>query len=223
MQPSSSYTIVIGLNPALQKRFILSSKTPILTPGNVHRASEMQEGIGGKGQDVYVALYCLSMIITNVNTNTKTLSSATATNTNANGDISVKKPSKSNAHQVKLAQFLGKGSEGDTVLSYFLNRYDQDMDLSLTIRTKEKLRICTTIINCDDRLSFFLNDESNSSGTELVEPSGTILPQEVEELRSAVKNMMMGSYDDGQPPLIRGICIMGSMPPGCPSSLYADL
>ena len=62
MERSSAYTstIVIGLNPALQRRFVLSSKTPFLTPGNVHRASEIQEGIGGKGQDVYVALHCLS-------------------------------------------------------------------------------------------------------------------------------------------------------------------
>ncbi len=221
MEDSSSYTIVIGLNPALQKRFVLSSKTPILTPGNVHRASEVQEGIGGKGQDVYVALHCLSTVTRAVTTANVSTSSNNNNNVHQMNPKTREKENK--AHQVKLAQFLGKGNEGDTVLSYFLNRYDQDIDLSLTVRTEEKLRICTTIINCEDS---FLSDDSNGSGTELVEPSGTIQPQEVEELRNSVKAMMMQNGmggDDGQPPLIRGICIMGSMPPGCPLSLYADL
>lgn len=51
-----SYSIVVGLNPALQKRFILSQNTPCLIPNNVHRASSLQIGVGGKGQDVAVAL-----------------------------------------------------------------------------------------------------------------------------------------------------------------------
>ncbi len=217
MEQSSSYTIVIGLNPALQKRFVLSSRTPILTPGNVHRASEIQEGIGGKGQDVYVALHCLSTVTSNLQDSTTTRKSSTAAS-NSSSSSTPNNVRINNAHQVKLAQFLGKGNEGDKVMSFFLNRYDSNMDLSLTIRTQEKLRICTTIINNENSL---LSDDTNGSGTELVEPSGTILPQEVEELRHAVK-MMMGD-DDGQAPLIKGICIMGSMPPGCPSSLYADL
>ena len=225
MEQSSSYTIVIGLNPALQKRFILSSKTPILTPGNVHRASEIQEGIGGKGQDVYVALHCLSTTSTVPSDSSASITTSTM-NTNINNNSQVRSTTNkdNSAHLVKLAQFLGKGNEGDSVLSYFLNRYDSNMDLSLTIRTKEKLRICTTIINCENSL---LSDESNFSGTELVEPSGTILPDEVEELRQSLKSMMMGNNmsddDDGRGPSIRGVCIMGSMPPGCPSILYADL
>lgn len=231
MEQSSSYTIVIGLNPALQKRFILSSKTPILTPGNVHRASEIQQGIGGKGQDVYVALHCLSTTgtVTSDSPASMTTSTMNTNNNNRNSqNRSTTTTTKNNsAHLVKLAQFLGKGNEGDSVLSYFLNRYDSDMDLSLTIRTEEKLRICTTIINCENSLHSLLSDESNASGTELVEPSGTISPNEVEELRQSLKSMMMGNSmsddDGGQGPSVRGICIMGSMPPGCPSSLYADL
>jgi fructose-1-phosphate kinase PfkB-like protein len=50
-------TLVVGLNPALQKRFVLQDR---LVPGQVHRARDIQIGIGGKGQDVAVALSCLA-------------------------------------------------------------------------------------------------------------------------------------------------------------------
>jgi tagatose 6-phosphate kinase len=50
--------IVVGLNAALQKRFILP-KDAVLVPGNVHRATEIQTGVGGKGQDVAISLSCL--------------------------------------------------------------------------------------------------------------------------------------------------------------------
>ncbi len=48
-------SVVVGLNAAFQKRFILPSSTP-LTPGSVHRADAVEEGLGGKGQDVAVTL-----------------------------------------------------------------------------------------------------------------------------------------------------------------------
>ena len=51
-------TVVVGLNGALQKRFVLGDQTDLI-PGNVHRASELQTGVGGKGQDVAVTLGCL--------------------------------------------------------------------------------------------------------------------------------------------------------------------
>jgi hypothetical protein len=59
---SSSTTIVVGLNAALQKRFILPNDASILIPGNVHRAKEVQIGVGGKGQDVAISLNCLNYL-----------------------------------------------------------------------------------------------------------------------------------------------------------------
>ena len=54
----SGSTVIVGLNGALQKRFVLPQSTP-LVPGNVHRAEAVQVGVGGKGQDVAIALSCL--------------------------------------------------------------------------------------------------------------------------------------------------------------------
>ncbi len=238
-QQTTSYTIVVGLNPALQRRFVLSPKTPLLTPGNVHRASEIQEGIGGKGQDVYVALHCLSTFRTTAasagSTSTGTVAAVSDTpyrgfNNNGNNSInknnnSTTRHSNSKVTNVILAQFLGKGIEGDTVLSYFLDRYERDMDLSLTIRSEEKLRICTTIVDSeqiDHSATAAAVATSSSSSTELIEPSGTIQQHEVEELRQSLKGMTTGDLLTERP-VMRGICIMGSMPPGCPNSLYADL
>lgn len=53
-QKSSSPTVIVGLNGALQKRFVLGDAS--LIPGNVHRATSIQSGVGGKGQDVAIAL-----------------------------------------------------------------------------------------------------------------------------------------------------------------------
>ena len=55
----SGSTVVVGLNGALQKRFILAENAA-LVPGNVHRAMKVQTGIGGKGQDVAISLKCLN-------------------------------------------------------------------------------------------------------------------------------------------------------------------
>jgi tagatose 6-phosphate kinase len=57
----SSGSIIIGLNGALQKRFILQPQTS-LVPGNVHRAKSIQTGVGGKGQDVAISLSCLGCL-----------------------------------------------------------------------------------------------------------------------------------------------------------------
>ena len=58
MSPTAAATLIVGLNGALQKRFVLPPNTPLI-PGNVHRASQVQVGVGGKGQDVAVTLACL--------------------------------------------------------------------------------------------------------------------------------------------------------------------
>jgi fructose-1-phosphate kinase PfkB-like protein len=221
MQQSSSYTIVVGLNPALQKRFILSSKTPYLVPGNVHRASVIEEGIGGKGQDVYVALHCLSSFRSENDHQTNNKLNDNNSGLRKNNRISA-------VHHVKLVQFLGKGVEGDTVLSYFVDRYEKDFDLSLTIRNEEKLRICTTIVESEDYETGQAKKPKiimSVGSTELIEPSGTINQHEIEELRHAVKSLKIGTAGSSkdEDAIINGICFMGTMPPGCPTSLYAEI
>lgn len=58
MSAAGASTVIVGLNGALQKRFILPQSTALI-PGNVHRAAAIQVGVGGKGQDVAVTLSCL--------------------------------------------------------------------------------------------------------------------------------------------------------------------
>lgn len=50
--------IIIGLNPALQRTVTLQS----LNIGSVNRAQSVEVGIGGKGQDVYVAASCMGLL-----------------------------------------------------------------------------------------------------------------------------------------------------------------
>lgn len=172
---AKSYSVVVGLNPALQKRFILGGNNPTLVAGNVHRASEVQTGIGGKGQDVAVTIGYLS------------------------------NPGSSN---VLLAQFLGKGPVGDLALSKVKeslhegNAAESTVDY-LTIRCEASLRTCTTIV-------------AEDTATELVEPSGEITDIEVSQLLDKVNEISkLGE--------VRGLCFMGSMPPGCKSIMYADI
>ena len=53
-----NYGIIVGLNGALQKRCIFPTGGQLI-PGNVHRIARVEVGIGGKGQDVAIALHCL--------------------------------------------------------------------------------------------------------------------------------------------------------------------
>ncbi|KAL3768582.1 hypothetical protein ACHAWO_001531 [Cyclotella atomus] len=91
--PSS--TVIIGINAALQKRFILAPKAR-LEPGNVHRSERVEIGVGGKGQDVAVAMSCLG-------------------DCNQDGE-----------DRVILTQFIGVGAEGETVLSALKQRHLSD-------------------------------------------------------------------------------------------------
>jgi fructose-1-phosphate kinase PfkB-like protein len=117
----AAYTIVVGLNAALQKRFILAESNSSLSPGSVHRAAEIhREGVGGKGQDVLLALACLS-------------------------SPTIQADSKHS--RAVIAQFLGQGAEGDIVQS-LLNEYG--MDPSLTVRVQSRLRTCTTIVGSSE-------------------------------------------------------------------------
>ena len=172
LAPSS--TVVIGLNAALQKRFILPPKAE-LEPGAVHRSERVETGVGGKGQDVGVALSCLM---------------------SADG-------SSDNENKVILAQFIGQGPEGDSVLSTLKSLH---LSSALTIRNAAPLRTCTTIV-------------SDSSATELVENSGTISKDEMNSLFHQIESLTKGD-EEGK---AGAVCIMGSMPPGCKDDTYAQL
>jgi fructose-1-phosphate kinase PfkB-like protein len=162
-------TVVVGLNGALQKRFVLPDNES-LTPGNVHRAVKVSVGVGGKGQDVAATLTCLEY--------------------QAN---------------LRLAQFVGSGAEGDTVYS-MLEELLGDEAMSLTVRpTGCGMRTCTSIVATD-------------STTELVEPSGTVSPQDVDELLNKLKACAKGGTAT-----VDALVFMGSMPPGCTDDMYAEI
>mgnify|MGYP005842069263 CR=1 FL=1 len=158
--------VIAALNGALQKRVVLPTETP-LVPGNVHRIKEVQLGIGGKGQDVAIALSCLGY----------------------------------SKEKLKIAQFLGTGAEGDQVYEMLEERVGKEA-MSLTVRPKSKLRTCTSVVAAD-------------TTTELIEPSGEILSSEMSELLSKVEKVEGGTA--------AAVCIMGTMPPGCPTNSYADI
>lgn len=163
----SGSTVIVGLNGALQKRFILPPSTK-LVPGDVHRAEQVQTGVGGKGQDVAIALSCLQL------------------------------------KNLQLAQFVGSGAEGDQVYDLLQDLLGEEA-LSLTVRPASHMRTCTTIVASD-------------VSTELVEPSGVITKEEQDELMAKLCSSL--DTDESKP---GALCIMGSMPPGCPSEMYADI
>jgi fructose-1-phosphate kinase PfkB-like protein len=165
MSAAGVSTVVVGLNGALQKRFVLPSGGTLI-PGNVHRAEQIQIGVGGKGQDVAVTLSCLGY-----------------------------------SQGLQLAQFVGTGPEGDQVYDLLVNMLGEEA-MTMTIRPENSgMRTCTSIIASD-------------STTELVEPSGTILDDEINELLEKLRN---------RKEKVSALCFMGSMPPGCPDSMYADI
>ena len=162
----SSPIIVVGLNAALQKRFVLPDKQ-VLMPGNVHRASTVNIGVGGKGQDAAIALHCLGL-----------------------------------NDAIKLLQFVGTGSTGDVVYKLLLDQLGESA-MELTVRPSSEMRTCTSIVASDET-------------TELVEPSGIITSDEIEELFS---NKLSSCVNNDA----RSLCIMGSMPPGVGNDTYARI
>ena len=156
-------TIVVGLNGALQKRFVLPGSDSRLIPGNVHRAGMIDTGVGGKGQDVAITLSCLQF-----------------------------------TGGLQLAQFIGSGAEGDLVYRMLQDLLGEPA-MELTVRPASGMRTCTSIVAAD-------------STTELIEPSGTITDSEMDQLLEKLSEKEASA-----------LCIMGSMPPGCPSETYADI
>lgn len=213
--------MVVGLNPALQKRFILEPHHATLIPGEVHRAHRVDVGIGGKGQDVAVAFSCLlqdynhniddcTMVETSTTTSTTTASTAT------------KKVSHSQP-PFFLVQLVSKGPEGDTLLDLLEKQIRSRIPLgtrwfavstATTVRTRSKLRVCTTIVASD-------------SATELVEPAGFVETDEFQELLNNVKKLGTTKASPSSKESLRStlfaFCIMGSMPPGCPLHTFATL
>jgi fructose-1-phosphate kinase PfkB-like protein len=169
--------VVIGLNGALQKRFVLPPGEALI-PGNVHRAVRIQNGVGGKGQDVAITLQCLISASNIINNNKK-----------------------AQQLQQHLVQFVGRGSEGDSVHEMLVDRLGKSA-MTLTVRSESGMRTCTSIVASD-------------ATTELVEPSGHISKGELQELLDKTKSQINNQAT--------GICIMGSMPPGCPPETYGKL
>jgi len=173
----SESVVILGLNAALQKRFVLPPSTD-LVPGNVHRSVDVETGVGGKGQDVGVAMSILM-----------------------DDGSSAEERRRENDRRVLLAQFLG-GSSGDYVGDILAGRHG--LSDELTVRNSAPLRTCTTIVG-------------SASATELVEASGEISPSEMDVLRAKIDGLAEAGGK------ACAVCVMGSMPPGCPENTYADL
>lgn len=98
-----------------------------------------------------------------------------------------------------LLQFLGEGFEGDALSAMLQSKTDS----ILSIRTKASCRVCVTLLNGDE-------------STEIIEPSESVLPSELDSLLSTLQ----AEYTSNKLP---SFAIMGSMPKGCPSNLYASI
>jgi fructose-1-phosphate kinase PfkB-like protein len=172
-------SVVVGLNAAFQKRFILPSSTP-LTPGSVHRADAVEEGLGGKGQDVAVTLRHLWP--------------------------------DARSRPLFLAQFIGSGAGGSAVMSLLESTLGEGEGGSwdaLTVRCESAMRTCTSIIGSD-------------STTELVEPSGVVHKDEMDNLLGRI-DALASSDETGKNIGAASLCIMGSLPPGCNDDTYGNL
>ena len=159
-------TLVIGLNPALQRSVSLAN----LVVGSVNRGTSVQIGIGGKGQDVVVAAASMQA-----------------------------DPSPT------ILQLLGRGAEGDVLLAAIKKLQPHTFVNALSVRTAAPCRVCVTLV-----------DTVKGEATEIVEPSGTISPEEIDFLLTATERQYTTQK-------VGGVAVMGSMPPGCPSNLYGEI
>ena len=102
-----------------------------------------------------------------------------------------------------LIQFVGQGSEGDTLLNLLeISKCNKN---SITVRPEARLRTCITLV-----------DRSNGESTEIIEPSGAIRPEEISLLLNTVEKQYEGDK-------LKGLAVMGSMPPGCHKQLYSQI
>lgn len=140
----------------------------------MNRGQSINVGVGGKGQDVLIALSCMEL-----NFPLKPI----------------------------LLQFLGSGPEGDYLLSLLTPKIEKLSGVSASIRTATPCRTCITLV-----------DRTTSEVTEIIEPSGIVLPREIEAMLESVSGRFAEQqiYADG-------VSVMGSMPPGCSPELYASI
>ena len=105
-----------------------------------------------------------------------------------------------------LCMFLGNGSVGDQLGRLIEDTVQIDILRSpLTVRTRGRCRTCVSLV-----------DKSNNETTEVIEPSESISSEEISQLLENVHLF----YNQGK---ASGVAVMGSMPPGCPSSLYGSI
>ena len=165
-RPSASRNVVFGLNPALQRSIKLVVDLDV---GAVNRGASATIGIGGKGQDVFIAARSME------------------------------------AELPLVAQLVGTGAEGDTLMSLLTELAGPAEAATLhrlTVRSSARLRNAITLLS-----------PKSQEATEVVEPSGPVTEQEIEQLKAQLR----------ETPPASGVAVMGSMPPGCPPSLYSDL
>ena len=165
-RPSASRNVVFGLNPALQRSIKLVADLDV---GAVNRGATSTIGIGGKGQDVFIAARSME------------------------------------AELPLVAQLVGSGAEGDTLMSLLTELAgpgEAEALHRLTVRCSARLRNAITLLS-----------PKSQEATEVVEPSGAVTEQEIAQLKALLR----------ETPPASGVAVMGSMPPGCPPSLYSDL
>jgi len=73
----------------------------------------------------------------------------------------------------------------------------------VSVRTQAQTRTCTTVV-----------DHGTGQVTELIEPSGSILPDELAAMDREIRQAL---------PQAGGVAICGTLPPGVPDSFYADI
>jgi len=166
-RPSASRNVVFGLNPALQRSIKLVADLDV---GAVNRGATSTIGIGGKGQDVFIAARSME------------------------------------AELPLVAQLVGSGAEGDTLMSLLTELAARPGEAEtlhrLTVRCSARLRNAITLLS-----------PKSQEATEVVEPSGAVTEKEIAQLKALLL----------ETPPASGVAVMGSMPPGCPPSLYSDL
>ena len=164
-RPSATRNVVFGLNPALQRSINLVADLDV---GAVNRGATSTIGIGGKGQDVFIAARSME------------------------------------AELPLVAQLVGSGAEGDTLMSLLTELAPVEAETlhRLTVRCSARLRNAITLLS-----------PKSQEATEVVEPSGLVSEQEIAQLKALLL----------ETPPASGVAVMGSMPPGCPPSLYSDL
>lgn len=110
-----------------------------------------------------------------------------------------------------LLQFLGNGAEGDALAALLQNLSGLDKALlktesdALSIRTSTPCRTCVTIV-----------DSVRGEATEIIEPSGKVLQEEVNTLLQILDLQFADQK-------ACGVAVMGSMPPGCSLDLYSSI